>query len=162
MMNERVGFAGAVLVGLLLAWVASGRLGYTVSADEVGPASATSLQAADVGPEHGAFERPAGVEYQLADTGIEAYKVSLAPLWTWDGDVGTYVDGQTRVRIVTQAGRVTGVEIITNASAIENACLEAQLLYGLSVDGAGVASACAGMWTQAWAEAQAGANNQGD
>ena len=49
---------------------------------------------------------------------------------------------------------LTGIEVLENQSILSDACLLAQLLYGLQVDAAGVAGACAGMWTQDWAQAQ--------
>jgi hypothetical protein len=153
---------GAVLALLIFG---SGRLGYSVpvtgaqaqGAVSQAPVPEVQPLAPVPGQEHAAFEWPAGVEYKLTDIGIEAYKASLEPLWTWDGLVGTYVDGETKVKLVIQGENVTGVEIITNASAIKDACLEAQLLYGVSVDGTGVSAACTGMWTKEWAEAQTGA-----
>lgn len=169
----------AVLAGMALAWAASGRLGYTVAADEAGSLPAAPLQAASAGQPstdgqaahaaqaapagqaEAAFSWPAGAEYKLSDTSVEAFKVSLAALWTWQGDEGTYGDGQTRVRVVAQGGRVAGVEILHNATVVADGCLEAQLLYGVSVDDAGVATACAGMWTREWAEAQGAQNTQG-
>lgn len=122
--------------------------------DAPAPASVPAWAAEERAPDETAFAWPAGATYTLSDTSVDGFKASLSALWTWQGDEGTYGDGQTRVRVVSQGGRVAGVEILNNATVVSDACLEAQLLYGVSVDDAGVATACAGMWTREWAEAQ--------
>ncbi len=130
------------------------------AADDVGPIMPAAPAASPVDG-YAPFEMPAGTEYRLADSGVERYKASLAPLWTWEGDVGTYGDGATKIRVVTEGGQVGGIEILTNASGISDTCLEAQMMYGLAVNAASVAAACDGMWTQEWAQRQADALNQG-
>lgn len=164
-MNRVVGQVVAVAAVLALAWMILGRLGDTASADQAGsPAQTTvpeaSLPEAAAGQDPTSFQWPAGHEYRLSNRDVASFKASLAPLWTWDGEVGTYGDGQTQVRVVAEGGRVAGVEILHNASIIADACLKAQLLYGVSVDGAGVQAACAGMWTKEWAQSQVDRNNQ--
>lgn len=174
-MSGRSWIIGAVVLGMALAWLASGRLGYPVAADEAGslpaapmqaqaqpePGSVPAMPAEKMSPHEAAFSWPAGATYKLSDTSVLAFKSSLAALWNWQGDEGTYGDGQTRVKVVAQDGRVAGVEIIHNATVVSDDCLEAQLLYGVSVDDAGVATSCAGMWTREWAEAQGAQNTQG-
>lgn len=150
-------------LGLALVWVAGGRGFVPAAAEDAGPAGpvAVSAAAAPAAAGYAPFEAPAGREYRLANLAVESYMASLAPLWTFDGDVGTYGDGGTRIRVQTAGGQVSGVEVLNNASGITDSCLTAQLMYGVAVEAAGVEAACAGMWTQAWAQQQAEALNEG-
>jgi hypothetical protein len=149
-MNQTIRSIAIVAVFAAVAIVAVAALSPRGTRAQAGPSAA----AVDWTAEQEAFAVPAGQTY-TAPGDLATWQASLSVLWTWDGAVGTYIDGQTQVRAGEAPGGGIGVEIVKNASTISDGCLVAQLLYGLPGHGPDtVRAACAGIWTQEWAESQ--------